>query len=357
MTGKAQTTQPNSVGTEENLNPSLPDPFMSVLIRSYNRLPHVLEILEVCMIQDYDNFEVIVVEQSPPAHWESHQAALEQFDSRVRVVRSKRLRPPEARNVGVAYCRGDVVLFIDDDDLPVGDNWVAAHAKNYADPLCIGVSGRQVYQINEEPHYRDMERAYRLCLSLTFFLRGRLYFGIDRVRKPIQWLHGNNCSIRKSTIMDLGGWYPHLKGRGEEHSLYYKLQKTKKTDEYLMYDPQPKVLRRLDVAGGAGQRAISLHMLLINRMQYYHWVIAEYFPLRFYGLYPIFLLYGFHFTVRFFRSSSSFTDVFWIRRLGRKYGEYLYILQEFIIFPFLALRYLLGKKPKWDGQLPVPEED
>ncbi len=171
MTGKAQTTQPNSVGTEENLNPSLPDPFMSVLIRSYNRLPHLLEILEVCMTQEYDRFEVIVVEQSTLAHWESHRAALERFDSRVKVVRSKRLRPPGARNVGVAHCKGDIILFIDDDDLPIGNDWITGHAKNYADPLCIGVSGRQVHQINEKPHYKDMERAYKRCLTRSFFLR------------------------------------------------------------------------------------------------------------------------------------------------------------------------------------------
>lgn len=144
---------------------------MSVLIRSYNRLPHVLEILEVCMTQDYDNFEVVVLEQSTPAHWEEHQATFEKYDRRVRVVRSQPLGPPGARNVGVAHCKGEVVLFIDDDDLPIGDNWIAAHAKNYADPHCIGVSGRQVHQINEEPHYRDMERAYMKCLTLTLLFK------------------------------------------------------------------------------------------------------------------------------------------------------------------------------------------
>ena len=355
MTGKALTTQPNSVGTEENLNPSLPDPFMSVLIRSYNRLPHLLEILEVCMTQEYDRFEVIVVEQSTPAHWESHRAALERFDSRVKVVRSKRLRPPGARNVGVAHCKGDIILFIDNDDLPIGNDWITGHAKNYADPLCIGVSGRQVHQINEKPHYKDMERAYKRCLTRSFFLRGRKYIGVNRVKKHVQWLHGTNCSLRKSTIINLGGWYPHLNARGEEHSLFYKFQRTKKPGEYLMFDPQPKILRRFDIAGGVERHTMSFHTILIDRMQYYHWVIAEYYPLRFYGLYPFFLLYGFNFSLRYFRHNSSFNDVFWIRVFGQKSGQHLYILQELLKLPIMALRFLVTRKPVWDGHIAIPE--
>lgn len=232
------------------MNQSLSHPFMSVLIRSYNRLPHVLEILNVCMTQNYDNFEVVVLEQSAQAHWEEHRVVFDKYDRRVRVVRSEPLGPPGARNVGVAHCRGDIILFMDDDDLPIGNDWITGHAKNYTDPFCIGVSGRQVHQISDKPHYRDMERAYRRCLTLSFFLRGRVFTGIDRVKKPVQWLHGNNCSIRKSTIIELGGWYPHLEAGGEEHSLFYKFQKTKQPGEYLMFEPQPMILRRFDVMGG-----------------------------------------------------------------------------------------------------------
>lgn len=121
--------------------------------------------------------------------------------------------------------------------------------------------------------------------------------------------------------------------------------------EYLMFDPQPIVLRRFDIPGGNDRRNISLHELLINRMQYYHWVVAEHYPLWFYGLDPIFMLYGFKVTARFRRRTSTFTDIFWIRRLGPKYGQYFYILHEFVKFPFLVLRYLLTKKPKWDGRI------
>lgn len=124
-----------------------------------------------------------------------------------------------------------------------------------------------------------------------------------------------------------------------------------------MFDPQPIVLRRYDIPGGNDRRNISLHELLINRMQYYHWVIAEHFPLRFYGLYPVFMLHGFKIAARFYRRSSNFTDIFWIRWFGLKNGKRLNILVEFVKFPFLVLRYLLARKPKWDGRIAALAEE
>ena len=244
------------------------------------------------------------------------------------------------------------MLFVDDDDIPVGDNWVAEHAKNYIDPLCIGVSGRHIHQLNEVSRYNDIkggvDHAYRCCLTISFMGRGRVFTGINTVKKPVEWLHGNNCSIRKSCILNLGGWYPYIQGLGEEHSLYFKFQKEKKPGEYLMFDPQPIVLRRFDMPGGVGVRIIPLHNLLVHRMQYYHWVIGDYFPLRFYGLYFIFMLYGFHQSAQMFIKNSSFEDVFWQRWFGDKFPKYFYIVRELVLFPFMVLKFLIKPKPKWN---------
>ena len=330
--------------------PSLSLPFMSVLIRSYNRLLYVSKILEVCMNQTYDKYEIVVLEQSTNGHWDKHREIIEKYNGKINVIRSHPLGPSGARNVGVAHCKGDVVLFVDDDDIPVGDNWIAEHAKNYIDPLCIGVSGRHIHQLNEVSRYNDIkggvDHAYKRCLTISFMGRGRVFTGINTVKKPVEWLHGNNCSIRKSCILKLGGWYPYIQGLGEEHSLYFKFQKEKKPGEYLMFDPQPIVLRKFDMPGGVGVRIIPLHNLLVHRMQYYHWVIGDHFPLRFYGLYLVFMLYGFHQSAQMFIKNSSFEDVFWQRWFGDKFSKYFYIVQELVLFPFMVLKFLIKPKPK-----------
>jgi len=333
------------------LSAPLNHPFITVLIRSYNRLGHVLEIVELCRRQTYDNFEVVILEQSTDDHFEEHRAEMDNLDDRFRVIRKQPLGGTGARNYGVAYSKGDVVLFMDDDDLPVGDNWIAAHAKNYADPNCIGVSGRHIHELGEIARYADMERAYSKCLTITLFMRGRVFTGIEREKKPVQWLHGNNCSLRRETIIKLGGWYPHVKSDHEEHSLYFKFHKSKKTGEYLKFDPIPTVLRRFKIAGGVERRTISLRELLDHRLRFCHWVIGVEFPWRFYGLYPLFMISSFRIAARHLRKGSEFTDVYWIHKLGLTWGKRFYIWQELILFPLMIARFLLSPRPQWDGDI------
>ncbi len=332
------------------MNPSLSNPFVSVLIRSYNRLPYVLEIVKVSLTQNYDNFEIVIMDQSDEAHWTEHRTAIESKGEKVRVIRSEPLGSARAKNVGVANCRGDVVLFIDDDDLPVGNNWISSHARHYEDPQCLGVSGRCVKRLDEKPPYKDPEMAYARCLSYSFFLRGRDFTGIDRTKKPVEWLHGLNASVRRSYVVELGGWYPFVPNI-DEHSFCFKLQKAMQDGDYLMFDPEPVALRRFNIPGGLGKRHLSLNNIVRNHLKYYHWVVAEQFPLRFYGLYPFFIMYAFLFAVRWFKTYSSFTDSRWMKWFGPQMGRRMYIWQEFIFLPLTALRLLLSKRPTWSGPL------
>src|SRR5882724_7420224 len=104
-------------------------PFVSVIIRSFERPGPLLELVDRVRSQAYPRFEIVILEQSGNARL---LAALDaQGDARVRVVVSRRRDPPAARNEAVRHARGDVFLFIDDDDLPIGPNWIALHVGNY----------------------------------------------------------------------------------------------------------------------------------------------------------------------------------------------------------------------------------
>lgn len=329
-------------------------PFVSVIIRSYNRLPYILELIEKCLNQDYDNYEVVIIDQSDKAQWEEYEEALNSLDNKVRVIRSKPYGSAAAKNLGVAVSKGDIVLLMDDDDLPIGKDWITSHARHYKDPCCIGVSGRCLNRINDSGPSKNVQRVYDRCLTYSFFLGSRGFCSIDKVKKPVQWLHGINASIRRSYVLKLGGWYPFV-ANFDEHSFCFKLQKEKKPGEYLMYDPKPQILRRFDIPGGLEKRYIPLTRILNNQLRFYHRVVSEYFPLRFYGLYPFFMFYIFRHTIRWFRKHSYYTNTIWMRWFGKKQGQRFYFLQEFVKYPFLVLRALVEKKPKWDGELTTPK--
>src|SRR5688572_20004522 len=126
-------------------------PFVSVAVRSYRRLPQLVELVSQLQQQDYPRFEIVVIEQSTLERV-AHRAALSALarDSRVRLLEYDALGAGAARNEAARQSRGDIVLFLDDDDLPLHRNWISAHAANYTDPNCIAVSGRHVVDENIE---------------------------------------------------------------------------------------------------------------------------------------------------------------------------------------------------------------
>src|SRR5690348_4408567 len=129
---------------------------MSVVIRSYNRLDACCELIEALLGQDHESFEVIVVEQSTitPAGATAKLAALER-DPRLRILRVPPQGGAGARNLGVEHTRGEVVVFIDDDDLPVGNKFLTEIEKPFLeDPRCIGASCRQFWTADRSPPSR-----------------------------------------------------------------------------------------------------------------------------------------------------------------------------------------------------------
>ena len=157
--------------------------------------------------------------------------------------------------------------------------------------------------------------------------------------------------MRRETIINLGGWYPHVKSDDEEHSLYFKFHKKKKSGQYLKFDPAPVVLRRFDIAGGAERRTISMRLLLDHRLRFCHWVIGEEYPIRFYIFYPFFMIYSFQIAARHMINGSSFIDSIWIKKLGLKWGKRIYVAQELLLFPLMIIKYLIIKRPTWDGDI------
>ncbi|HTV18337.1 MAG TPA: glycosyltransferase [Polyangiaceae bacterium] len=264
-------------------------PFVSVAVRSYRRLPQLFELVRSLQQQDYPRFEVVVIEQSTLER-EAHREALRALsgDARVRILEYEALGAGAARNEAARQSRGDIVLFLDDDDLPLHDSWISAHAANYADPNCIAVSGRHVVDESIDATNYDTPKNHRLCLRYSFFKmpRGRTYHG-QRLHGVTQ-VAGTNASIRRSAIERAGGWDDERDH--DEDSFNFRFARVKAKDEYFAYDPRPAILRRLDVPGGLGRRQQSVLARLRAELRFFHSIIGRYFPWRFRAFYPVYLV-------------------------------------------------------------------
>jgi glycosyltransferase involved in cell wall biosynthesis len=264
-------------------------PRVSVVVRSYNRLATLAELLDALLDQDHDDFEIVVVDQSterPPAD----VARVDQLarDPRIRFLRFPPLGGPAARNAGVRAARGDLLVFIDDDDLPGSQDWLRRHEANFADPKCLGVTGQFVdHGSSPSPAYVNLERARRQVLSFNVLKWQRVYARTDR-RKQVESLMGGNAAIPRTTLERFGLW-DECTAIEDEPSLAFRINAGKRDDEYLLFDPVPKMIRRLDVPGGMAKRTLSGPAYAKRVFTFLHNVVGHYFPLRFVLLYPAYL--------------------------------------------------------------------
>lgn len=269
-------------------------PRVSVIVRSYNRLPALLELLGELLAQDHDSFEIVVVEQSTIRESEL-VARLDELarDPRLRVLAFPPLGGPRARNTGVRAARGQLFVFIDDDDLPAGNDWLRRHEANFSDPNCLGVTGRFI-----EPTavpYVNPERARRNVLSFNWLKWQRVYARTD-TRKRVESLMGGNAAIPRRTLERFGLW-DECTPIEDEPSLAYRINAEKAPDEYLLFDPQAQMVRRLDVPGGMDKRTLSGPRYARRMFAFLHNIVGHYFPIRFVLLYPAYVgLAAYHIT-------------------------------------------------------------
>jgi len=271
-------------------------PRVSVIVRSYNRLAALAELLQALLVQDHDSFEIVVVEQSTnrPA---SDLALVESLarDPRVRILRSAPLGGPGARNAGVRGARGNLFVFIDDDDLPASRDWLTRHEANFADPKCLGVTGRFIDagSDSDEKPYVNVERARRNVLSFNILKWQRVYARID-VKKEVESLMGGNAAIPRRTLERFGLW-DECTPIEDEPSLAYRINAGKADDEYMLFDPNVKMIRRLDVPGGMAKRTMSGPRYAKRVFTFLHNIVGHYFPRRFALLYPAYIYFvGYH---------------------------------------------------------------
>ncbi len=322
-------------------------PRLSVLVRSYNRLAALCELIEVLLAQDHDSYEIIVIEQSTVRPDDALRclAALEQ-DRRVHVLRSAPLGGAGARNLGVQNARGEIIVCIDDDDLPVGTDFLrAVEAPFAADPMCLGLTCRHVLRDHEQikPAYKRLARAR--CMRFSRVLKLPLtYPRYDEPVARVDYVHGSGGAYRRSVFARFGVFDTDTPIE-DETSLGIRIGRGLEGGEYLCFDPTPRLERRLGLDGGLAKRGMSSRGFFERFMQFVHTILGRYYPTRVRLLYPAYAFFGMIWTFVWIWADSMSHRSF-AQRLG---GSFLF----FLAWPLLAayaLRHPFGRRTGRDGE-------
>jgi len=91
------------------------DPFISIVIPTYNRAHLIVKTLNSLLQQDYAHYEVIVVDDGSTDNTEEVVKAIN--DERLSYYKKENAERAAARNYGAQHAKGDYVNFFDSDDI------------------------------------------------------------------------------------------------------------------------------------------------------------------------------------------------------------------------------------------------
>ena len=90
------------------------EPLVSIIIPTYNRAETVCMAVNSALSQAYCNKEIIVVDDGST---DGTYEKLKEFDGKIRLMQQQNAGPSAARNAGASVSRGDILSFLDSDDL------------------------------------------------------------------------------------------------------------------------------------------------------------------------------------------------------------------------------------------------
>ncbi len=137
------------------------NPLVSVIMPAYNAAEHIAEAIESVLIQNYRNFELIVVDDGSTDDTKDIVASFK--DDKIKYLYKDNGGPSSARNLAISKAKGQYIMPLDADDMMTPDS-IAKHLAEfekhpdvdlvYCDVLLIGENSNPI-RIMNKPEYQD----------------------------------------------------------------------------------------------------------------------------------------------------------------------------------------------------------
>jgi glycosyltransferase involved in cell wall biosynthesis len=243
-------------------------PLISVIIPTYGREEPLQDTIADVLKQDYANFEIIVVDQTP-THTPAVQTYLDEVTNagKIQLFRVNWASLPGARNYAVKRAKGDILLFIDD-DVQLEPTYLAAHAKNYDRPEVGAVAGRVFDRMKLSDHQAGLEIQ---DLPPEAMDPGIAWYHINLVHtvnpQRVLSARGCNMSFRREIFTQHGIWFDErFQGSAVREESDFCLR-VRTTDLIIWYDPDAHLIHLGEETGGCHD--ISTRSLKYQ-MTFYH---------------------------------------------------------------------------------------
>ncbi|MBE1426050.1 glycosyltransferase involved in cell wall biosynthesis [Desulfomicrobium macestii] len=90
------------------------EPFISICIPTYNRDKYIKESIESALAQNYDKFEIVIVDDGSTDNTENIVRSIK--SDKIRYVKKEHSNAPDTRNICIQEAEGEFILWLDSDD-------------------------------------------------------------------------------------------------------------------------------------------------------------------------------------------------------------------------------------------------
>src|SRR3954454_20885355 len=133
------------------------DPFISIIMRSYNEGWALREAIPAIQSQEYTNWELLVIDSgSTDGSVQLIQKANPKYFVQ---IRHEEYNPSRVMNLGMKLAQADFGIFLNADATPQGSNWLRPLATALQNPKTAAVFGKQIPRPNCQAVFaHDYER-------------------------------------------------------------------------------------------------------------------------------------------------------------------------------------------------------
>ncbi len=195
-------------------------PLVSVVVPGYNEERVIESCVSSIMKQDYDNFELILVNDGSTDNTAALMSTLAQTDNRIIFIDQPNAGKGAALNTGTVQARGEFVMFVDADGVFASDT-IEQMLRTFENPKVGAVSG------DDRPI--NLDRVLTKLLALishvgTGFIRRAL-----AIINSLPVVSGNMGMFRRSALAELppinGAWPLRTDTLGEDLELTWRIHR------------------------------------------------------------------------------------------------------------------------------------
>jgi len=222
-------------------------PKVSLVIPTIGRGGLLLKTLSYFLLSDYHDFEIVVVDQTPDPDDSVIKYMLKNRD-KIKYIHIDKPGLPNARNVGISEAQGDIIVFVDDDVIPIS-GLISAHVDAYkgrAGGNVVSVAGRVLPpgELPQNVEKNPKKIAKIKCLGLL------IYDNFDSdVPSPAHHARGCNVSFKREFLIEAGGFDTGFGGSAHMEETDISLR-VRKLGYEMVFSPEASLVHLLEPVGG-----------------------------------------------------------------------------------------------------------